>query len=364
MATPSSTVETELAAKIEASGLLTGDAPSKPGAESRTTVPANGGKSAAPAKPAQTPPKAAEKATDSEGETGDADTTSDAEDATETNDDAGTEAGSEDQTEAHDDGETDESTDTEIPPAARKQIDALREQIAELKGMILGKGKDAFATADSGGAAASPGKADKKVDDKLTQVKAKIQTAKGDWKEIIEALGWEEVVDDLIAERTAKQTEKETAEKSAKQQQEAQQVGAANNVHRAINTVARGDPELLKVLGLGLHDTLKPTHLKTRSRIMNAAVRALEDSHEEVKSKQRKDPLTEREAILIGIKRVTGKDLTGSGTPKNDAQAKERAKMVRAAGGASTGKEGGKESGEQTETRLASSIDNFFATQK
>jgi len=335
--TPSQPTEKDLAARIDASGILKADVPPSP-AQARQTA----------------KPRADVLSDETTGEDPD-DTQTD--DQT-TDDDAGTEAdGSGEATDEQGEDEGSEST----PSKPSDEMKALRKEIAELKALFAGgKGKDAIATDGSGGAAAPSGQSDKGKD-KIAQVKAKIEAARGEWGELITALGLDELVDDLDTERKTKAQEKQQAAQTQQEQIQAQRVNAANQVHKAINNIARADMGLTKVLGIGRHETLSEQHLATRSRIMGAAVRALQDSQEEVQSKQRKAPITEAEAIAIGIKRVTGKDVSVQGQSKGDQQARDRARMVRPANGGTTSREDDREETPQkVERRLASSIDNFF----
>lgn len=340
--TPSQPTEKDLAARIDASGILKADVPPSP-AQARQTA----------------KPRADVLSDETTGEDPD-DTQTD--DQT-TDDDAGTEAdGSGEATDEQGEDEGSEST----PSKPSDEMKALRKEIAELKALFAGgKGKDAIATDGSGGAAAPSGQSDKGKDaqtkDKIANVKAKIEAARGEWGELITALGLDELVDDLDTERKTKAQEKQQAAQTQHERLQTERVSAANQVHKAINNIARADMGLTKVLGIGRHETLSEQHLKTRSRIMAAAVRALEDSNEEVQSKQRKAPLTEAEAIAIGIKRVTGKDVSPSGQSKGEQQARDRARMVRPANGGTTSREDDREETPQkVERRLASSIDNFF----
>lgn len=317
--------ESELAKRIDASGILTRPEP---------TQAANTGQ--------QTPAKQRTNVPDDE-----------IEDTTKTDDDGTDAAGEEEQT-------TDEAPPTDDGEGAEDEteVQALKRELAEIKDLLKqGKRKDAIATDDPEGAAAPKGKSDKgqkDAKDRIATVKAKIKAARGEWGELIDALGLEELVDDLDGERKGRAQE-------AQEAQQRQMVAAADQIHKAINNISRADPELTKVLGIGRHETLKPSFLKTRSRIFAAATRALEDSMEEVQSKQRKTPITESEALAIGIKRVTGKDVGTPGQSTADKQAKERARMARPASGGSTSREDDREETPQkTEKRLASSIDAFF----
>lgn len=275
------------------------------------------------------------------------------EDTTQTDDDGTDAAGDDEQT-------TDEAPPTDDGEGAEDEteVQALKRELAEIKDLLKqGKRKDAIATDDPEGAAAPKGESDKSqkdAKDRIATVKAKIKAARGEWGELIDALGLEELVDDLDGERKGRAQE-------AQEAQQRQMVAAADQIHKAINNISRADPELTKVLGIGRHETLKPNFLKTRSRIFAAATRALEDSMEEVQSKQRKAPITEGEALAIGIKRVTGKDVGTPGQSAADKQAKERARMARPASGGSTSREDDREeTPAKTEKRLASSIDAFF----
>lgn len=332
--TGSKTSEAELAARIEASQHVFTDAAPKP-----------------QPKPAarQAPPEETEEAPE---QADDGDVTDEQQDQTDDTTDAGTDA-----------GETDEQEQPEETDESPSELATIRKEMGELKALLrslTGRGKDATATDDSGGSAGPSGKSDKQqAADRLAAVRAKLAKAKGTdkepgpWKEIIEESGLDELVEELVSSRDA-------AKNAAQQQQQAAQVAAADHIHKAINNIARADMSLAKTLGIGRHATLSEQHLETRSRIMGAAIRALEDSHEEVRSRQRKAPITEAEALAIGIKRVTGKDVGKPGANPADRQATERSRMVRAYGGGSSHKDKGQESNADIEARLASNIDAFF----
>jgi hypothetical protein len=332
--------EADLAKRIEQSGLLTGEEPTEPRQKPAARTPAR-----------QAPAQIVE---------GDDTTTideieiDDGGDAADTTDEPGTDAG-------------------EGEPTS--EIAQLRKDIADLKAALAGKGKDAPITGDAGGEQLPPAKSDTTAD-RLAKVKQKLAQAKGteekpgDWKELIEAIGLDEIVEDLEAERTQRAQEKQTAEQARQQQEQQVRIDAANGLHKILNNASRADPELTKILGIGRHGTLQESHAKTRDRIMAASFRALQDSMEEVQSKQRKAPMTDGEALAIGIKRVTGKDIaapsgTGQTTRRTatEQQAHDRARMVRASSGGSTSKESGSESPQETEARLASTVETFFKQQ-
>ncbi len=343
------TSESVLAKRIEASGLLTGEPP----------------------KPTQTRQKPAQTQQAPE----DPDDFEEGRASVEDEADAGQDADDTDTDPAMEGEGTDEDPEGQAATAPSSELAQVRKELAELKALLAGgRGKDAPITGDAGGSQEPPAKSDKTAD-RLAKVKAKLIAAKGtdekpgDWKELIEAIGLEEIVSDLESERADRAKEKDEARQAHEQREQQVKIDAANGLHKIINNIARADPEMTKILGIGRHGTLKDGHDKTRQRIFASAMRALQDSVEEYQSKQRAKPMTDSEALAIGIKRVTGKDVGtnsgagGTGQPARtgtERQAFDRARMVRASSGGSTSKEKADESPQETESRLAANINSFF----
>lgn len=256
----------------------------------------------------------------------------------------------------------DQATSGDTADAGQEMHD-LRMQIARLEGMIQGRGgKDADSTDGTGGAAAPTGQS-AKVTKAFAAVRAKIDAAKAEWGPMIDAIGLNDLIDDLEKDRT----DRATAENRTKQEQQQhivqQQIAAANDFHRGLNTVAKANPALLKAIGIGQHGTLRPEFDEIRQEILGVAIREAEMAGVELKRGRRKSAMTPTEATTIAIKRVTGIDLA---VTSPDAQAKDRARMVqRGAGGGTTSKAGGsKETEEQKESRLAKNLDDFMATRR
>lgn len=316
-----STIESQLADRINSTGLLGQNGEPKESTQPRTTQ------------------RAAPKAAPVE------DTTDDTDDLPpeeiEDTDDAGTDASDE----AADDGE-------EIDNPANDTIQELREQLAELRGMI--RGKDANATDQAGGAAAPTARTDAKIEKKFAQVRADFLKAQEERGELPGDAAMLALLDQLEADHEAQQTEKLNAQKQHESQTREQQIQAANKVHTTLNGIARGNVELIKAIGIGQHGTLKPAQAQMRQRIMAAAVRALQDANDEVELGHRTQPLTDAQAITVAMRRL--KLIKGDAqTPEQQARA--RAQMVRGGGNAATSKGASKETEQQTEARLAKQID-------
>lgn len=245
-------------------------------------------------------------------------------------------------------------------PAARREIQALKEQIAELKGMIAGK-KSAASTDGDGGAAA-PSSSAAKTDKAFAKVREKLEAAKEEWGPLIEATGLGDLVEELASERDARMEQERKSQEEMEEQTYQQQLAAANTIHTGLNKVAKAHPDLIKIIGIGQVGTLAPKFEETRKRIIRAAIREIETAQDEVDSGQRDKPMSEADAVVAAIKRVTGKSVSTGSTPERKAA--DRARIARPYGGSSTSREGGKETAEQTESRLAAEADRFLATRR
>lgn len=241
--------------------------------------------------------------------------------------------------------------------AARREISELKRELEDLKAQLAGDGERAASAGKGGGAAAPPSEPEPtdEIGKALKAVKAKIAASKETWGELVEAVGLNDLVEALDKAREHGLSRAQQAAKEREEQEQNAKIGAANELHRIINTAARGNNDLMTRVGLGLHQTLKPKHIEARARIFAAAGRALEDSRDEYEAGTRSRPMTEREALLAGIAKVTGIKPSSA-----EAAAKERARMVRPEPGRSTEKADEKETHEQLENRLAQEADAFL----
>lgn len=242
--------------------------------------------------------------------------------------------------------ETDEEPDQDEdddeswePPAAKKQIAALKEDIAELKGMLRARADSTGDGEGSAGPKPSPGK----INSAFTKIREKIAANKEKWGELIDDIGLTDLIDDLDAERTARTKAETDAKEHHRRQTEEAQINAANNVHKTINRIVRGDQDLMKVLGLGKHETLERKFLDRRVQIMTAAAAKL----------QANPNMTEDDAIASAVEYVTNRK------PKSDQLARDRNAMRRPMGGGSTAKAPGKETSGNREAKLAARWDSF-----
>lgn len=311
------TTEAELAARIDSTGLLGKDGQPK----ERAAAPAARPQTRTPApqpEPEDETPTALEDDANLEGET--------AEESEDLSDEA-----------------------TEREAGASDDVKELRREIADLKA-LLGKNRDAASTDKAGGAAA-PSAESAKTTAAFAKVRDKLAKAKETWGELIDAVGLADLVDELEAERTKQAETQQQTEMQAK-------IEAANNVHRAMNNMARNDPALMKAIGIGLHETIKPHHMDTRRRVFAAATRAMEDAQDELQAGTRTKAMTESEALAIGILRVTGREVAGGNA--SAAAAKDRARMARPLSGTTTAASKTTETQEQVEARLAARADEFL----
>lgn len=242
-------------------------------------------------------------------------------------------------------------------------IASLRTELEEMKKTIVGGGRPAASTGKPEGAAAPSGESandqDKAVESAFSKVRAKMAAARDTWGELMDAVGLDDLVGTLEAREKAQRDAQQQAEQREQEARQQQMVEAANGLHKYLNDVARGDTELMSKLGIGLHGTLKPQHIQTRSRIFNAATRALEDSRDDVDAGLREKPLTEAEALDAGIQRVTGKKLKARSA--GDDAAKDRARHLRPGNERNTSKDGsGQETHADIENRLAREADAFM----
>lgn len=367
--------EAQIAAQIDASKMLGTEGEPPPNSRAGKSVGDRDLRQApARAKPAAKEPEADADDTHPDDQTDAAEAPDDAQEGADDQTEDGTDAAASD--ESDQDGDGDGIDDPELgrmPRSIRETFATLREEVADLKEQLAGRGrKDASATDDAEVGTPASAQSDKtakqfeKVRARIKGAKDKLTANSEKWGELAKDLGLDDfldsqsdLLDDLEGERTTRAQSEAKAKKDAQAQHQARAVEAANNFHRGLNKLARGNQSLLNKIGLGLHETLKPRTIQIRSEIMDVAIQELQKSQRAVRNKKRSAPMTEGEAIAAAIEDVTGIQVTTA-----DRQARDRARMVRPSGGGSTSRGDEKESQEQTEKRLAKAADEFMNKQR
>lgn len=261
----------------------------------------------------------------------------------------------------------DEEGGTDRSPSANREIQRLREELAELRGAVSGSGrKDASATGEPEGSAGPKGEPDKQKK-RFERFRAKVldKARKEKWGDIAEDHGLTDLLEDLdefekeVDAKLGKATSAiEQRAKAEKEAAERAQMLAANRVHDTLTALARSSPTLTQALGTRGADQLTPRQRTLRSEILDEAIAQHQKSARLVKLGRRTAPYTEQQALRAAVKELLGED---AATADPQAQARDRARMVRPAGGASTARPPAKETAEQTENRLAKAADEFFA---
>lgn len=277
--------------------------------------------------------------------------------------DDGTDAGSEattqpkttkDQPPAHD------AKGTQAQPSEMtREMASIKESLAELRGMIAGRGKDAQTTVPADGAAAPSDGADKGPKTTLADIRARIKAAKeanGDVVTVDVLEGLVETLEAKIGEIDKERTDRKTAE-----QTQAEQVRQASirEVHRTFTEIAKADPKLTELMGTGHPSTHTESQQGVRLAVYDEAKAQMQKSMRRVELGLATKPLTENQAILAAVKEITGHEAKTFVQDKATQQAKDRARHVRPESGGSTQRPGA-ESGKTSEQDLVAMADAFL----